>query len=1223
MKKKVVSIFLVVMLLLMQFDVFASSFRGCQNDVVVSRGTEDDNPDYDFGPGIDPSDGVNPIIWQPPISRPVTTQPVTQAPPPPVTQAPPPVTQAPTPLPVAPTITTPNSSAISATTSLMATWSTVAYADSYVVSLREIINGADGNLLLDRASTSMTSYPLPGIKPGKTYRLAIAGVASGRVGTYTQCTFAVSVAPPPAPTITSPNSTYISATNALVATWGSVTNAASYYVSLREIVNGTDGNLLLDNKSITSTSYQLTSIQPGKTYRLAVAAVASGLVGSYAQTTFTVNHAPPTAPTNLIGSRSGTINTLNWNPSSSTAGIKEYKVFRNGEELSKSAGTYTNYADDISGTNSATGNNLRTTDLADRTSQVSSTLSVSTFNLHAKVADNDVVVPVTVSDAEMQIEENSYIYTVIAIDTNGNRSAASNQISIIVAAPPAAPIITSPNSTNISATNALLATWDAVTNATSYIVSLREIVDGANGSLLLDRVSTTSTNYQLPGIQPGKKYSLKIAALASGYTSSYTEFEFTVNSAPVVVAPPTTPTNITAELVNGNTIILKWDPSTSSVGIQEYVVERDGEALPQLIVDTNCTDTLPVDPVFSMIENGVGGPILVSSTEPSVVESSSTVPSGVELLNLPPSGITASAISLTGITSPELTAPYSTQNTSIGTIIVEKLLVKYALYAIDKTRQKSKPIEISVNLLLDDYVNAPSLAKLITLSTPLHTQTGRHHNQADVDAFKFIAVAGGRYTFSSTSDVKMTLLDVTDHSSGVPVNLVSVNTPSVIPPVNTVIVSPPLERIGPSLPGTGRITDPIAQAQTEALATVEAQTTELTQPDGGAPSDTDAIKVGTFYRDLKAGRSYVILVTSTSTKAVPGAYGFVVQVPTVDESSFDCDDLTIDPVQIDVAQILSSMPNSWIINAALDKLKSAGIADVNGYLSNQVNQIIRIYSLEDLTEEDLKYFVVGILAGVDDNLYLGAGSALGKYLFNKVPPEDNYYFMLAKITTDATFMAHFLKVAGVAAADAAKAITGATSAGALGLVTAETGIGFALFETAAGSMLVEAAGATLVAAAAGAGAAHSKSLLTADSEKFAKIKPSASANAKKLKNNMLKQRLIDPSYQLQPLFAHAAHHIVPGGWSFGKIGAKCKEMRQILADCGIDVNDAFNGVFLPTMKGIAGAGKATVHKGKHTGAYVTAIHEMFMLHKPTTHAKAVALLEEIRVMLLNGTLPLN
>ncbi len=418
--------------------------------------------------------------------------------------------------------------------------------------------------------------------------------------------------------------------------------------------------------------------------------------------------------------------------------------------------------------------------------------------------------------------------------------------------------------------------------------------------------------YALPDIQPGKKYSLKIAALASGYTSSYTEFEFTVNSAPVVVAPPTTPTNITAELVNGNTIILKWDPSTSSVGIQEYVVERDGEALPQLIVDTNCTDTLPVDPVFSMIENGVGGQILVSSTDPSVVESSSTEPSGVESLNFAPSGITASAISLTGITAPELTAPYSTQNTSIGTIIVEKLFVKYTLYAIDKTRQKSKPIEISVNLLLDDYVNAPSLAKLITLSTPLHTQTGRHHNQADVDAFKFIAVAGGRYTFSSTSDVKMTLLDVTDHSSGVPVNLVSVDTPSVIPPVNTVVVSPPSELNAPSLPGTGEITNPIEQAheafgisvpgesqafgtealgietqndafevglQSEALGT-EAQSDAVAQPTGGIPSETNGISMGTFYRDLKAGRSYVILVTSTSTKVVPGAYGFVVQVPT-------------------------------------------------------------------------------------------------------------------------------------------------------------------------------------------------------------------------------------------------------------------------------------------------------------------------------------------------------
>ena len=70
----------------------------------------------------------------------------------------------------------------------------------------------------------------------------------------------------------------------------------------------------------------------------------------------------------------------------------------------------------------------------------------------------------------------------------------------------------------------------------------------------------------------------------------------------------------------------------------------------------------------------------------------------------------------------------------------------------------------------------------------------------------------------------------------------------------------------------------------------------------------------------------------------------------------------------------------------------------------------------------------------------------------------------------------------------------------------------------------------------------------------------------------------------------AAHHIVPlndadttkGGW--GKL------MREILADCDIDLDDARNGVCLPTKKN-DGASAATIHNEAGTGLHTTSHYE--------------------------------
>jgi hypothetical protein len=60
----------------------------------------------------------------------------------------------------------------------------------------------------------------------------------------------------------------------------------------------------------------------------------------------------------------------------------------------------------------------------------------------------------------------------------------------------------------------------------------------------------------------------------------------------------------------------------------------------------------------------------------------------------------------------------------------------------------------------------------------------------------------------------------------------------------------------------------------------------------------------------------------------------------------------------------------------------------------------------------------------------------------------------------------------------------------------------------------------------------------------------------------------------------AAHHIVAAGEKY----PSAIETRRILADAGIDVNEAANGVFLPRKDIDSDLGKA-IHSGRHSEQY--------------------------------------
>ena len=94
-----------------------------------------------------------------------------------------------------------------------------------------------------------------------------------------------------------------------------------------------------------------------------------------------------------------------------------------------------------------------------------------------------------------------------------------------------------------------------------------------------------------------------------------------------------------------------------------------------------------------------------------------------------------------------------------------------------------------------------------------------------------------------------------------------------------------------------------------------------------------------------------------------------------------------------------------------------------------------------------------------------------------------------------------------------------------------------------------------------------------------------------------------------PNYPNDAHHIVAGN------AARAEEARTILNKFHIDINDAANGVFLPSVKGVS---DATYHYSLNNNtAYYEKVNEL--LRQATSRQEALDILKYIGNELSNGT----
>ena len=230
--------------------------------------------------------------------------------------------------------------------------------------------------------------------------------------------------------------------------------------------------------------------------------------------------------------------------------------------------------------------------------------------------------------------EATYAYRVIATSAAGNSNPSSTATATTPTAPPSAP--TGVTATAISSTEIQVG-WTSSSGATGYRVERT-----ANGGSTWTQVgTTTASSFHDTGLTPATTYDYRVFATNAGGESSPSA----VATATTIVAPPATPTGVSATAISSTAIDVIW---TASSGATSYRIERSinggtswmsaGTALVSPYHDTGLT--VATTYAYRVTATNSGG-----DSNPSGTATATT------LVDPPaaPTGVTASAVSSTQV----------------------------------------------------------------------------------------------------------------------------------------------------------------------------------------------------------------------------------------------------------------------------------------------------------------------------------------------------------------------------------------------------------------------------------------------------------------------------------------------------------------------------------------------------------------------------------------------
>jgi fibronectin type 3 domain-containing protein len=425
--------------------------------------------------------------------------------------------------PVTPTAPTNLTATPFSTTQINLSWTAstgIAAIKNYVV---QRCAGVGCTTFATVASPTTTTYSDTGLASNSySYRVSAVDTQNNS-GANSSTATATTVAPPTAPTNVTATAISTSQIN-LNWTASSSGNGIQNYVVQRCAGAGCSNFATIG--SPTTTTFNDSGLTPGTSYSYQVSGVdTQNTPGPYSTppaTAITQPPPPPTAPTNVTATTiSATQINLSWTASTSIVGIKNYVVQR-----CAGAGC-TTFA------------------------PIGTPTTLTTYN-------DTGLTPGT-----------SYSYQVNAVDTQNNPGPNSTPpATAATTALPTAP--TNVTATAMSGTQISLS-WTASTSSLGIKNYVLQRCAGAGCSNFATIASPTTTTYNDTGLIGGTSYSYQVSAIDTQNNAG-------PNSTPAATATttgaPTAPTNVTATAIGATQINLSWTASTSSIGINDYVVQR-------------------------------------------------------------------------------------------------------------------------------------------------------------------------------------------------------------------------------------------------------------------------------------------------------------------------------------------------------------------------------------------------------------------------------------------------------------------------------------------------------------------------------------------------------------------------------------------------------------------------------------------------------------------------
>ncbi len=456
-----------------------------------------------------------------------------------------------------------NSSTVAIDTPITALFSEAMDATSISTLTFRLDNGATGTVSYNSQSRTAIYSPPGGLNSNTIYTATITTGAKDTAGNTIASdyawSFTTAVVPPPpdteGPSVSSNNpadlATDISVDTTVSVTFSEIVNCGTVTSGTLHLTPHASGSISCFETGAIFTPTE--SLDYNNTYTVSVTTGITDLAGnamaSNVSWSFTTESdiTPPTTVTGLSGTPvSENDIDLSWTASTDNVGVTEYNIFRDGSLVGTS--TSTNYSD--------TGLIAKTT----------------------------------------------YSYKVSALDSSGNESSRSAQVSVLTLDTTAPTVFstTTPQdgANNVDINSFITVTFSEPMDTSTITTDTFTLDNGSTGTVTYYALSRTARYSPLSSLKNNTTYTATITTgvkdlsgnpLASDFTWSFSTISSSGTTPPDTTSPSPV-TGLLVSVVSETAIDLSWTASTDNVGVIKYNIFRDG-SLVGTSTSTNYSDT--------------------------------------------------------------------------------------------------------------------------------------------------------------------------------------------------------------------------------------------------------------------------------------------------------------------------------------------------------------------------------------------------------------------------------------------------------------------------------------------------------------------------------------------------------------------------------------------------------------------------------------------------------